>query len=272
LLPRRFVREQHVILAIELNEAAIGNEARKQSTLFYRRNHVAFRMHYQGGTPDLGRDVSYVGAAGDLKQSDSSLCRGRRAHLIAPGTRMLRRAARLEERGPYLHKGVVLLAPAKPCQVAQNASSLRLGWRICPTHPASRIGAVEDKMAHPLGMAHRIFDGDGAAGTSHDGEPPKAGRIDHAFEITYPGLKREITDVPVRQPAAAGVMAQHLVLLSEDVEPRPPCKAAPLMLKMSEPGRGQDQWRSISAHRVGKPHTICRRAETDALVHGGGLG
>jgi hypothetical protein len=64
-------------------------------------------------------------------------------------------------------------------------------------------------------------------------------------------------------------MAQHLVLLSEDVEPRPPCKAAPLMLKMSEPGRGHDQRRSISARRVGKPRTICCRAETDALVHGG---
>ncbi len=227
----------------------------------------------RAGHLTLGATSRTSVCAGDLKQSDSSLCRGRRAHLIAPGARMLRRAARLEERGPYLHKGVVLLAPAKPCQVAQNASSLRLGWRIRPTHPASRIGAVEDKMAHPLRMAHRIFDGDGAAPAGpHHGEPPKAGRIDHAFEITYPGLKREITDVPVRQPAAAGVMAQHLVLAGEDVEPRPPRKAAPLMLKMSEPGRGHDQRRSISARRVGKPHTICCRAETDALVHGGGPG
>ena len=58
----------------------------------------------------------------------------------------------------------------------------------------------------------------------------------------------------------------------EDIEPWPPCKAAPLMLKMSELGRGQDQRRSISAHPVGKPNTICSRAETDALVHGSGLG
>ena len=63
-------------------------------------------------------------------------------------------------------------------------------------------------------------------------------------------------------------MAQHLVLAGEDIEPWPPCKAAPLMLKMSEPGRGQDQRRSIAAHRVGKPNTICSHAEADALVHG----
>ena len=74
----------------------------------------------------------------------------------------------------------------------------------------------------------------------------------------------------IRKPAAAGVMAQHLVLAGEDVEPWPPGKAAPLMLKMSEPGRGHDQRRSISACRVGKPHTICCRAEMDVLVHGGG--
>ena len=112
---------------------------------------------------------------------------------------MLRRAARLEERGPYLHEGVVLLAPAKPCQVAQDTSFLHLGWRIRPTLPASRIGAVEDEMAHPLRMTHRILDGDGAAPAGpHHGEPPKTGCLDHAFKITYPGLKREITDVPVR--------------------------------------------------------------------------
>src|SRR5439155_5499328 len=131
----------------------------------------------------LRRDVSHVGAAGDLKQSNSGLCRGRRAHLIAPGAGMLQCAARLEERGPYLHKGVVLLAPAKPCQVAQNASSLRLRWRIRPTHPASRIGAVEDKMAHSLRMTHRILDSDGAAPASpHHGELPKAGRLEPATE------------------------------------------------------------------------------------------
>jgi hypothetical protein len=91
-----------------MNEAAIGNEAREQSPLFYRRNHIAFRMHDQSGTLDLGRDVAHVGAAGDLKQSKSRFCRGRGAHLIAPGARMLRCPARLEERGPYLHEGVAV--------------------------------------------------------------------------------------------------------------------------------------------------------------------
>src|SRR6266478_3215631 len=97
-------------------------------------------------------------------------------------------------------------------------------------------------MAHSLRVAHRILDGDGAApACSHQGEPPKTGRLNHAFEITYPGLKRDIPEVPVRQPAAPGIMAQHLVLAGEDVEPWAPRKAAPLMLKMSEPGRRHDQ-------------------------------
>ena len=63
-----------MIFAVELNEAAVGNEACEQPTLFDWSNHVAFRMRDQSGTPDLGRDVSHVGVAGDLKQSDGSLC------------------------------------------------------------------------------------------------------------------------------------------------------------------------------------------------------
>ena len=34
--PCRLVRERHVVLAIKLDEAAIGNEAREQSALFDR--------------------------------------------------------------------------------------------------------------------------------------------------------------------------------------------------------------------------------------------
>ena len=53
-------------------------------------------------------------------------------------------------------------------------------------------------VGHPFGMPGRVVDGDGAAPAGpHHGKPPEASRLDHAFEITYPGLVREIVGVSV---------------------------------------------------------------------------
>jgi len=118
---------------------------------------------------------------------------------------------------------VVLLSPAELREIEQHPGLLDLVGLILPPHPAERVGAVEDEAAHPFGMAGRIFDGDRSAlAGRHQRKLPEARGVDHAFEIAHPGLERQVAGVAVRKSAAAGVVAQDLVLAGEGVEPRPP--------------------------------------------------
>ena len=77
LRPRRLVRQRHVVFAVELDEAAVGNEARERSAFFDRCNHVAFGVHDQYGTLDLPRGVSHVDIKTYLQQSDGGIRGGR---------------------------------------------------------------------------------------------------------------------------------------------------------------------------------------------------
>src|SRR5262249_17299997 len=126
-------------------------------------------------------------------------------------------------------------------------------------------------MRNLLGMPGRIFDSDRAtpAGSDH-GKPLEARRVDDAFEIAYPGLERKILGVAIRESTAAGVVSEQFVVTREDVQPRPPGKAAPLVLEMREPGRRHHQRRSVAAHRISEANAVRRRTETDVLLHGAG--
>src|SRR3954453_14635407 len=183
---------------------------------------------------------------------------------------MFQGPAGLEAGGPYLEEGVILISPAKPREIEQNLSFLDLTRRIRPPQAAKRVSAVENQMAHALRMPSCVFDCDRAplAG-GNQRKARKIGGLDHTFEITHPSLERKIAGVAVRKSAAAGVVAQHLVLACEDVQPRPPGKAAPLMFKMRQPTRRHHQRWPFAAHRIGELYAVGSRAESDLLVHGG---
>lgn len=188
--PRWLVRERHVVFTIKLNETALGNEPCQHSALFDRCDHVAFGMHNQYGTLDLARCFSHVNGPTCFKQADGNICRRRSSLLVAPRAYMVRRPARLKERGPYPYKVMILLSPADPREIAPYPRLIHLTWRTCPPQSALGIGTVEDETAHPLGMPDRIFDCDGTAPAgSHQGKLPEAGRLNHTFEIAHPGLE-----------------------------------------------------------------------------------
>src|SRR5262245_58613059 len=183
---------------------------------------------------------------------------------------MLQRAARLKSRRPYLQEGMVLLAPAEPREIQHHPGLLDVFRPIRAAQLAASIGAIEDEVAHTLGMPDRVLDRDGTTSTgAHQSKAPERCSLDYALEIAHRGLERKIIDAPVRKPAASGVVPQRPVLVRENVEPRPPGKAAPLMLKMGEPSRRHHQRRAFPAHRVGEAHTINRRTEPNALLHNG---
>lgn len=70
------------------------------------------------------------------------------------------------------------------------------------------VGAVEDPMRHPLGMAKRVADGEGAA-PRHAGR--REGRVGkrrcHCLRILCPGPEANLAHETLRQTAAALVMA-----------------------------------------------------------------
>src|SRR5262249_10526016 len=117
-------------------------------------------------------------------------------------------------------------------------------------------------------VPRRVLDRDRATLTGgNQGEPLDRDRFDNSFEITHPRLKREIVHVTVREPTTARIVAQDSVLARERVKPRPPRKAAPLVLKMRSPGRRHDQRRSVPAQCVGEANAVRRGTEPNALFH-----
>src|SRR5882757_4535164 len=168
-----------------------------------------------------------------------------------------------------MEEGVVLLGPAEPREVEHDPRSV-LGIRRIPAPPSPpSVGAVEDEMGHLLRMPGGILNCDRTAPAGpHHGKSPEGSGLNHALEIAHPGLEGNILGAPIREPAASGIVAQHLVLSCEGIEPRPPGKALPLMLEMGQPSRRHHQRRTFAAYRIGELHAIRGRAESDALVHG----
>jgi hypothetical protein len=62
-----------VVVSVELDEAAVGNEAREQSALFDRHNRVTLGMHHQNRTGELAGALSHVGVHVYLKQPDRGI-------------------------------------------------------------------------------------------------------------------------------------------------------------------------------------------------------
>ena len=113
-----------------------------------------------------------------------------------------------------------------------------------------------------------VGDGDRAAlGDAEQREPLQAEGVDHRLEVAHPRVEGErvVVDVPVRQAAAALVVADQRV----------PLRTAPATsgARPGCPSRGRGgsaswrlhQRRPVAADGVGEPHAVGRVAEADPL-------
>ena len=137
--------------------------------------------------------------------------RGRDALQLVEPAVLLGGAVGDELRGEELAERRVLLAPAELGQLASSSRPPRAAPASRVAHqPSARVAAVQDQVAHPLGVAHRVGDRDRRA--LRDAEqrealerrprrPRSRGRA--------PSLERELGDLPVREPAAALVVAHE---------------------------------------------------------------
>ena len=151
---------------------------------------------------------------------------------------MLDGALRLELRRKRAHEGVVFLRPAKLHHLEHHLRLLRfLGDSGAPV-PASRVGAVQDEVAHPLRLPSDELDRNGSALADADnGKAIQAYRIDDGTEIANPTFERQVVDVTVREPASSRVVADQTVARRQCLEPRAPRNALPLILEMRQPAR-----------------------------------
>lgn len=90
-------------------------------------------------------------------------------------------------------------------------------------HSADCKTADDDQVADPFGMARRIGERrDAADRGAEKGEPADLAGLDHRLEILDAPIEREIRRVAIRQAAAAAVVADQLMALRQQRNPRAP--------------------------------------------------
>jgi len=164
-------------------------------------------------------------------------------------------------------KGRVLLAPAELGQLDQHLGFFALRRRRVALQATAREAAVQDQVADALGVTHGVGDRDRCA--LRDAEQRKAlepGGIDHRLEVGDPGVERERGDGPVRQAAAARIVANEGAAGRKTEQDVVPHRAAPVEVEMVEPVGGLDQRRSCAGRRIGEANAVGGRAKTNVLL------
>src|SRR5205814_3984523 len=84
--------------------------------------------------------------------------------------------------------------------------------------------------------------------------------------IADPGFERQLPDLPVREAAAALVIAQQQMVARDLVQPRAPHRALPVELEMAQPVGRLDERRPFAGERIGDAHAVDGGAEADLLA------
>ena len=133
------------------------------------------------------------------------------------------------------------------------------------------VRAEEHQAAHPLGMAGRVGDGDGAAlRNTKQREAVQPEVVDHGLQVLQPRAERQVGDVVVGQAASPLVVAHQHVLAGQPDEPVAPHRALPVVVEMGDPVGGPHQWRARADGGVGEPGAVGSGAEADLLTELGG--
>ena len=208
-------------------------------------------------------DVDVVDGATDAR----GIVRRRRDPLqIIEPLHLLGRAAWQEQRREELSERRILLAPALSHQRQECLRLLDLGARSPPA-PSAREAAVENQPTDALRdcAPHRRLN---RAALRHceQRKALQAVRLDDAFEIADEGIERDVVHLPVRQPVAAGVIADQPMLGRKRMQKVAPDRTLPVVFEMVEPVGGLDQRRSLAGERVGDANAIGSGAEMNLLL------
>jgi len=102
----------------------------------------------------------------------------------------------------------------QPTRISVSMAASSSFWaavrRACSDPACSR------RRGHPLGVAHRVGDGDRTPlGDPEQREPRDPRGVDYRLQIAHEGVERDLVGGPVRQPVAAGVVPDELMVLRQ---------------------------------------------------------
>ena len=181
-----------------------------------------------------------------------------------------RRAAGDEQIREHLAERRVVAPPADAREVDQRLGLEALLGRTRAPQRAACVRAHQHQVRDAFRMAHRIVDRHGTAlRHAEQRKALQAERVDHRFEVTDPGIEREVCDVAIRQPAAALVVADVGVVARQLEQPRPPHRALEIVLDVAQPVRRADQRRSRADRGDGDARAVGGGAEAEFLARRG---
>ena len=132
---------------------------------------------------------------------------------------------------------------------------------------AARVGAVQHQVRHLVRVAHRVGHRHRTALRHADQrEAAQAQAVHHGFEVTHPGVEREVGHRVVGQAAATQVVADVLVIAREFGQPGPPDGAVQILFDVAQPVRRAQQGRAAADGRDGDACAIGRAAKAQALA------
>ena len=155
---------------------------------------------------------------------------------------------------------------ARPSR-ADHREERRLVLRVVTWPCRRRHAAVEHHPGDPLGVRVRRRPArPGATRHPEHSEPIQPGGLDQGLEVRQPAFEREVLDVPVGQPEAPLVVPHDGGDVTEVVQEVPPHRALPVVLKVAEPARHDQQRRTGAVPRPSQPDAVVGSAEPDLLV------
>jgi hypothetical protein len=188
-----------MVAAFQRHEARTGDEGSHEAPLLERHAPVAARMHDERGAGDARGELGHVDLRRNLERRHRLLGRGGDALQLVERRELLRGAFGHELRGEDLAERGVVRAPADLRELAVEQELVDRFLAVAALQASAREPAVEDEVAHALRMAYRVSDGGG--GTLRHAEQREAvqlRRVDHRFQVAYPGLERHLGRVAVR--------------------------------------------------------------------------
>src|SRR5262249_50937858 len=127
--------------------------------------------------------------------------------------------------------------------------------------------AIEDEAAYTPRVAHRIGNRDGTA-LRHP-EQRKLGHVDRindGLEIAHESIEGNVVHLPVREPVAAGVVADQSMLGGNLAQQVAPDWALPIVFEVIEPVRGLYHHRTVANLRVGDTDAVTGGADLNFLA------
>ena len=171
-------------------------------------------------------------------------------------------------RGEELAERRVGLAPAEFGEAAHHLGLLALGIRAAAHQPPARVAARQHQVRDPLRVARRELDRDRRAlRDAEQGDALDAEDVDDGLEVEHPALEADFRHDPVRQAAAALVVAHEVAALRQVLEQVAPDRALPVVLEVRQPGRRLDDRRTLAAAGPGQAHAVVAAGKAD-LLHG----